>query len=37
MGNQIVRDLLKRIKENPDSRLKSLDLYGNELTNEIAE
>jgi hypothetical protein len=37
MGNEIVRDILKKIKDNPDSRLKSLDLYGNEITNDMGE
>jgi hypothetical protein len=37
MGNEIVKELLKKIKETPDSKLKSLDLYGNQLTNDISK
>lgn len=37
MGNQIVKDLLKKLKDTPDSRLKSLDLYANDITPEITQ
>jgi len=33
IGNDIVKEILKKIKENNESKLKSLDLYGNDLTN----
>jgi Ran GTPase-activating protein (RanGAP) involved in mRNA processing and transport len=35
MGDQILKELLKKLKEAPDTRLKSLDLYGNDATTEI--
>lgn len=35
IGDQICKDLLKKLKEIPDGKLRSLDLYGNNLTNEI--
>ena len=37
MGDEIVRELIKKIKEVPDCKLKSLDLYGNDLTTGVIE
>ena len=37
MGDQIVRELIKKVKEIPDCKLKSLDLYGNDLTAGVIE
>jgi hypothetical protein len=35
LGDDLARDLLKKLKEVPEGKLKSLDLYGNDLTPEI--
>lgn len=35
MGDAVLKDLLNKIKNTPDSKLKSLDLYGNNLTITI--
>jgi hypothetical protein len=35
MGNDIVSALLTKILANPANNLSSLDLYGNDLTNDI--
>ena len=37
MGNDITKDLLKKIREFPEGKLKSLDLYGNNLTPAIVD
>ena len=37
MGDDITKELLKKIKEIPDCKLKSLDLYGNNLTAAIID
>lgn len=36
IGNQILKDILKKIRENVDCRLKSFDLYGNDITHELS-
>jgi hypothetical protein len=35
MGNPILKDLLRKLRDAPDGRLKSLDLYGNDITPEL--
>lgn len=35
IGNQIAKEILKKIRENADCRLKSFDLYGNDITHEL--
>lgn len=35
MGNDIVSALITKISSNPANNLSSLDLYGNNLTNDI--
>ena len=35
MGDEIVKELIKKIKEIPEGKLKSLDLYGNDLTPAV--
>ncbi len=35
MGNDITSALLTKISSNPANNLSSLDLYGNNLTNDI--
>ena len=37
MGNDITKNLLKKIKDFTEGKLKSLDLYGNNLTPAIIE
>jgi len=37
MGDDIAKHLVKKIKEIPDCKLKSLDLYGNDLTTAVIE
>lgn len=37
VGDDIAREIIRKIRDNPDSRLKSLDFYGNELSNELTE
>ena len=37
MGDEVTKELINKIKEVPESKLKSLDLYGNKLTPAIIE
>ena len=34
IGNAILRELLKKLRDSADCRIKSLDLYANDLTAE---
>ena len=37
LGDELAKELIKKIRELPEGKLKSLDLYGNKLTPAIME